>query len=144
MSAGRRTLLATRCDVVPVGLEREIRLRTHQGRVEHNRATIRLRRFLAATKVSEDEPDQVKRVRILGIQLDRALHRAHRFFVQTPVVQRFREQEVEHRAVRILLDGPLEERVCALETSGCLLGYSALNQSFEIIRVGAQALFQIL
>ena len=133
---GWRSLLLTRGRLVAIGLQRKIRLSPHQRRVQHHGSPIRFRGFLTPTEVSENETDQIKRVGILRMELDRPAHRAHRLFVQTTVVESFGLQEMQNRAVWIEVDCALEKSVRALQPAGSFLGDPALNKSLEIVWIG--------
>jgi hypothetical protein len=128
--------------LVPVRLERQVGLRANERRVEHHRAPVRLRRFLAAAEIAENEADQVERVRVVGAQFDRASDGAHRVLVQSAIVKRFGQQKVEHRAVGVELDRALKQSVGALESPSRLLGDAALHEGFEILRVRAKTLLE--
>ena len=64
--------------------------------------------------------------------------------MEPSVVERFGEQKVKDRAVLILVDGALEERMRALQTSSRLFRDAALYQRFQIVRIGAQTLLELL
>src|SRR5258705_4538380 len=142
--AGGGLLLVAGSYFVSVCLERQVCVRTNERRVQHHSASIRLGRFLAAAKITEDEAYEVERVRVYRIQLDGAANRPHRVLVEAAVVERFGEKEMDHRAVRIQLDRPLKQRVGALEATGGLLSDTALDERLEILRVGAQPFLELV
>ena len=91
---GGSSLLVAGRDFVTIGLERKICLSANERRIEHDGAPVCLGGLVAASKIAQYEPDQIKSVRILRIELDGAAHRAHRIFVQPTVVESLGQKEV--------------------------------------------------
>ena len=129
LALGRRAVAAG-----PLLLDREVRVRARQRRIELDRAARRRLRVLVASDVAEHEAHQIQRVVILRVELDRPLERAQRFVVQPAVIENLAERELQQRAVGVERERALDALLRALDVAGLLFGERELQQRGDVVR----------
>src|SRR5687767_8929250 len=79
-------------------------------------------------RFTKDESGEIVCIRICGIQVDRPSQKPERFFAQTAIVENLGEKEMQHRAVRIMRQGPPELPLCLVEMTRRFLGDAAFDK----------------
>ncbi len=113
-------------------LERQVRLRPRQHRVERDRALGRLQRALVQPHVAIDERQQVVRFGVVGIVPDGGLERLERRVVEAAVVERLALVEARDGAAGIELGGEREAAAGSLDATARLLGQAKVYQGGNI------------
>ncbi len=119
-------------------VDREIRVRARQRRVELNRASRDCSRIVVPAQVAEHEAHEIQRVVVLRIQLHRALELRERLGRQAAMVEHFAQRPVQQRALGVELERPLEERLRLLDVARLLFGERELQQRADVVRAVLQ------
>ena len=77
-------------------LERKIRLRASQCRIQGDCAPIGLARLLDAAEITKNEPRKKVCVGICGVEIDRPPKKPQRLFPKTAIVENLGEEEVKN------------------------------------------------
>ncbi len=112
----------------------KIRFRTRQARIERDCPAVRFPRFVHPPQIAEYEASEIVGVGIRGIEVDRAPQKTERLLTVPAIVMDLGEKEVEHRAVRVVVEGATESLFRLVEVARAFLGDSAFDQRTDVVR----------